>query len=374
MSNLLANIFSAADSLKRTLGDALTSPMLAAQQVVGNGIDRRNKQQEDAATSMSKSVLVPEWQKRAAMSRVASNVGTQDSLAGDVLTSIIVPAKSIAPFAVGKAHKLIDAGKIEEAYEKFRMFVDPIDGKLKSVIPDTGRVTGNKLRQAFPGDLVAAPKQADNVMASDMMRTDDLPGELAQLLSQTRVIPGHGSGAYYSPGLSTIGLGLSRTPERAASKLLHESQHAAQTAYGMGKGGSPENFYGNYGEFSTAESLLRNISEDFGSAMGSVRPLDMGTISGMSRSQVLAHPGAVGSLFEMLTAVKQKAHSYYTKLPGEVEARLVQKQFEDGNYSTNPVFLMDTHAADVVHNPGLAPKVDADPITQSIINKVLGKP
>lgn len=377
MSNLLANIFSAADSLKRVVGDALTSPVLAAQQAIGYGVDRKNKQQEDAATTLSKSVLVPEWQKVAAMSRVADNVGTADSMVGDALTGMIVPARSIAPFAVGTAQKLIDGGKAQEAYEQFRMFFDPVDNMLKSVISDAGRI---KPFRHDPGSgQVVAPKVSDNVMATDLMtRTDDLPGELVKLLAQTKVIPASGKGAYYSAIDDTIGLGASSTQTEAASKLLHEGGHGSQYMYDMSRGGSPEFFLRNPEAFREAKNIASSRATDMvakggGAQMRESRTLDANSLLALPHDQLMDNPRAMADILRMFTAVSDKAHALYKGLPGEVEARLVQRQFERNDYVTPPWVLRDTMLKDMTMSPKTVPKVDADPVTQTLIKALLGK-
>jgi hypothetical protein len=75
----------------------------------------------------------------------------------------------------------------------------------------------------------------------------------------------------------------------------------------------------------------------------------------------------------MFTAVDDKAYALYKGLPGEVEARLIQKQFEKNDYVTPPWVLRDTMLKDMTMSPRAVPKVDADPVTQTLIKTLLGK-
>lgn len=365
MSNLLAGIYSKADSLKRTLDDALREPLAYAQQTVGYGIDRLNQMSADLETADSKSVLVSKEQKAAAKNRATTTM--TDAVAG---AGIIVPANALNRQLSLIAEQLIGQGKAREAYATTKMFLDPADGVLKAVIPDNQRVF--KKLQPSSG----AGTKLDTV--PDMMDVSDLPRDLQKLLEQTNVVRQTQPGAYYSALSDKIGLGPAASTKDLQSSLLHEVQHASQYMYDMGRGGNPEFFFSDYPKFQNARAVLDNASE---SMMKNLKDSDLKDgfkVSGPAelryadRRQLLSDPGYISSLQRFLLTPRQKAMQLYSGLPGEVESRLVQKQFETGDYTTIPNLLRDTPAIEMTRDPAKIPKVDADPITQAILNKILG--
>jgi hypothetical protein len=215
-------------------------------------------------------------------------------------------------------------------------------------------------------------------MATDLMtRTDDLPGELVKLLAQTKVIPHSGTGAYYSAIDDTIGLGTSSTQIEAASKLLHEGGHGSQYMYDMSRGGSPEFFLRNPTAFREAKNIASSrlsdlAARDGGAALRSQSTLDANSLLALPRDQLMDNPRAMVDILRMFTAVDDKARGLYRRLPGEVEARLIQKQFEKNDYVTPPWVLRDTMLKDMIMSPKTVPKVDADPVTQTLIKNLLG--
>ncbi len=363
MSNLLAGIYSKADSLKRALNNALTEPLAYAQQTVGYGIDRLNQMSADLETADSKSVLVSKEQKAAAKDRATTTM--TDAVAG---AGIIVPAQALNRSLANIAEQLIGQGKAREAYATTKMFLDPADGVLKAVIPDNNRV--------FKGALYSEARKATNKVPS-VMSTDDLPSDLRKLLDQTTLVPQTERGAYYSALGDEIGLGPANQPELKSS-LLHEVQHASQYMYDMPRGGNPDFFFEDFSKFDTARRLVEMKIDDLFARSSKLELTEPGRIAGPAemrytdREKLLSDPDYLNSLSQFLSVPRAKAYNHYAGLPGEVESRLVQKQFETGDYTTIPNLLRDTPAIEMTRDPKNVPKVDSDFLTQVILNKILG--
>ena len=365
MSNLLAGIYSKADSLKRALNNALTEPLAYAQQTIGYGVDRLNQMSADLETADSKSVLVSKEQKAAAKDRATNTMA--DAVAG---AGIIVPAQALNRSLANIAEQLIGQGKAREAYATTKMFLDPADGVLKAVIPDNNRVFKNLMPNSVAG---AKPSTVP-----DMMDTSDLPSDLQKLLAQTTVVRQKDPGAYYSALQDKIGLGPTNSDLQGKSEILHEVQHASQYMYDMPRGGNPDFFFEDFAKFQNARAVLDNASEgmmknltdaDFKNGLKSKGPNELRY---EDRRQLLSDPASISSLQNFLLTPRKKAYELYAGLPGEVESRLVQKQFETGDYTTIPNMLRDTPAIEMTRDPKNVPKVDSDPIPQAILNKILG--
>lgn len=363
MSNLLAGIFSKADSLKRALNDAFSEPLAYAEQAIGYGVDRLKQNTVDMNEANSGSVLVSKDQKDAANKRVTDRMVDQVGGAG-----MIVPAKALNRQLAGIAEQLIGQGKSKEAYATTKMFLDPVDNMLKAVIPDTDRV--------FSPTLYADARKANKRIPS-VMSTDDLPTDLRKLLDQTTLVPQTEKGAYYSALADKIGMGPDNQKE-LKSTLLHEVQHASQYMYDMQRGGNPDFFFSDFGKFDTARRLVEGKIDDLFARNSTIELTAPGKVAGPSelryteREKLLSDPDYLSSLASFLHAPRVKAHELYKGIPGEAEARLVQRQFETGDYTTLPYMLSDVAPGKMTLDPKNVPKVDADPVTQAILNKILG--
>lgn len=363
MSNLLASIFSKADSLKRTLADAIAEPRLFAEQSIGAGIDRLNRLSEDNYTATSRSVLISPEQKEAANKRAINTMVDVVSGAG-----IIVPAREVlAKPVLSTIKSLVDSGKADEVYKQFKVFKDPFDNSLKQVIPDVGRAV----------DLPGLRAADGSKMVTDLVDTADLPFDLQMLMKQTSVTRSPGSGAYYDRVKDEIGIGADASDGYdMVSKLLHEMQHGSQYIYGMRTGGNPEFFFKNHKAFDAGRQIvygrLKNMSPKQLNAVAASQKVDPTDLQAVAREKLLTTPELLSSVNSMLHGSRAKAYEHYMRLPGEGEARLVQSQFRNNNYSAMPEDLLDFNPKQATLDPLNVPKVDDNPITQGILNILLG--
>jgi hypothetical protein len=127
------------------------------------------------------------------------------------------------------------------------------------------------------------------------------------------------------------------------SNLLHEIQHDVQWKYGMPIGGVPENFI----DVSRVKEAQNLLADRWASGKYATRYAQ-----------------------NTLDAALADAFSLYKNLPGEVQARLVEKQYQTGDYNTLPTVLMQQLGVDFnqMQRALTGPRVDADPVVQNLLN------
>ena len=377
MSNLLAGIYSKADSLKRALNNAFSEPLGYAAQTIGYGVDRLNEQTADMLTAESKSVLVPDSQKAAARERAINRVS--DTIAG---AGIIVPMGAVPGMTRAKLAGISEQLKSNPAaaFTNDGAFRQGLTAAAVKNISDKGQLIKGEHVQMLPNGLVRLKAGNEGRMTpyklSELVELDRYPPDLAEYLKSITVSPTPGPGASFSQS-GKMTLGTAESSMDLTSNLLHEMQHGSQYLYGMPRGGNPTSFYGDYGRFSTAkmrgEQLLAGMK-----AQGKVPQGDAQAFSRAgSADEVLNNPDAINSILGMLTKVEKQAHSNYENIAGESEARLVQRLFSRNDIGIPSAILenrMGVKPSNVINPESvpLMPKVDADPVTQSLIKMLIG--
>lgn len=382
MSNILANIFSAGDALRRSVADAVTSPMLHAAKVVGYGLDRSRKVEEDLLTSATRSVLVSDIERQAAKNRVTDVFAEQLGGAG-----IIVPVGALP----GMTRSLVAdisqqlSQNPAAAYINHGVHRQPLTGSAVKNISDKGQRIPNQ-HLATTGDGLMRLKTAkeggkDSYPLHELVDLERYPPDLRDYLRNLTVSPQGKRGAAYYRDRDKITLGPEQGAQKLVSNLLHEMQHGSQYLYDMPRGGSPVSFFSDYGRFSTAEMRGKMLLNDMASK--GVKP--QGNVAAFSQAKsdqdILSNPDAINSVLGMLRKVENRAQEQYELIGGEVEARLVQNLFERGPNEIGgiPVQVMRNQMMvnpdNLIHpnNVSKMPKVDADPVTQSLIRMLIGE-
>ena len=285
---------------------------------------------------------------------------TQDTLLA-LLETLPTPGKAV-PLAAGVigpamafgakrseiklAEQLIAAGKADEAYKQFKIYSDPTTDQLLKVIPDTDAAfaPGGIVTSVAPGhfgpalptsaNLPQAQYQSKIPLSSLLLHPqlykaspDTANVQVGKSVGQGFNVSfpdtneaAHVAPGYLSPG-GDIALGqtiasssVNNNPvQQLLSNLLHETQHNIQYWYDMPQGGAPKQFMANPARVASARAAVSKLDKN---------------------------KYATGWAEKVLKDVENKAFSNYELIPGEVQARLVQKQFETGDYTTHPYELM----------------------------------
>lgn len=294
--------------------------------------------------------------------------------AGIILPAMAAGAKK---GEIKLAEQLIKAGKADEAYKQFRIYQDPTTDQLLKVIPDTNArfAPGMIDAEASPGfkgpNLPAAanlPQAAYNskIPLSDLMQHPELYKAVPDT-AETQVgksigkgfsthYPGVNEAAYLDPGFispeAQIALGqtlssgsVNNNPvQQLLSNLLHEVQHNVQYYFDMPRGGNIDQFVADAARITDARAALSKVDKT---------------------------KQATGWAEDTLKNVMSQAYKQYQLIPGEVQSRLVQKQFETGDYTTHPYELMRAMGVDpAALRPGYmaGPLLDLNPTVQNILD------
>lgn len=222
----------------------------------------------------------------------------------------------------------IGAGNAGEVYRSTGMYVDPATGKLLKVVPDTGTalkytpdvgVSVNVMDTA-KGPTIAgvhppfskAGSTLEDIASGPMFKAyPELAGTKVGMLS-----PYTRDSASYSAKNDLMKFGPSDTISQFLQTILHESQHKIQDISSMSPGGNWEMFLPDREKFRAA---LKNV-----------------------RQQDPNGPAATE-----LERVYRQAFRAYENMPGEVQARLVERQFRTNDYSTHPKTMMEDMGIDL---------------------------
>jgi hypothetical protein len=326
----------------------------------------------DIETAKSKSVLISDEQKQAA------NIRTTDAMT-DVLAGfggMIVPAAAImSPKSLKAVQAAIDAGQADMAYASTKVYHDPIDNILKMVIPDDpGQLKKGMSGRSPQGDFY--PKK-DGLSVGELVDTSRYPKMLQEFFDAHTVTRTVKPGASYSFANNNIRVGPSTSADDLASKMFHEMQHGSQALFDMSRGGNPERFFNDYAKYSTAKTLVDQKLLATGNSMEAIQgaaraaPLPQSLTS--SPASMIDDPQYLLSVKKMLRQMELQAHKNYSTIPGEAEARLVQTQMATGDYMSHPSKMLDVTVADMLkHQTGKVGQVDADPVSRTIIDVLLG--
>ena len=301
--------------------------------------------------------------------------------------AVIVPAFVKGITRYGEAIEASTKGmRGEELWKVYGVFEDPVTGQLLSVIPDTGA-------KFKPGAL----KVEEGYRSIDMAKNPSIKGDLAQTLFDKKqldeildnpamfaampdlaqtVVRRPFMASYrgsFSPDDNTIRLN-SGQPNQMISTMLHEVQHAIQNNYSMPSGGNTEMFIDNASKLEDTKKkaleAFELLSNEFDKIYKGAPGFENSTfpsakLSNMLRDaadnrypynkafaesflstidpQVLQDYSVIDNLdksMKTIDKVNDDAYQAYRRLAGEAQARLVQKQFELGDYTTYPLKLM----------------------------------
>lgn len=382
MTSPLAKIFSTADSWKRALTDMLTNPVLHAQKSIAYGADRLNKLSSDIYTANSKSVLIPPEQKRAA--EVRATDAMTNFMAG--FGGIIVPVRAAATdkyLASDIRQELAIDPKA--AWDQYRAYVQPVSKAHVIAIEDSPaqQIKQGAIQPGMPGKFTIVPKTPEGnwKTLADIVDTSRYPKDLQDLYAATKVYTRLEEGAEYSPGSNSMHFGQFDSEKDLISAIFHEMQHGSQYLYDMPFGGSERQFYQDYGRFDTAGQIARdNLDRLTGGGPVAQSAGRSAFSQGMipSREALLQDPASLSDILDMLIRVSNKGFSNYQNIAGEAEARLVEQYLRPRNTYLHPM--------EVMRDMGVDPKalirtedaskylVDTDPVTQTLINVLLGTP
>jgi len=296
---------------------------------------------------------------------------------GGMAKAIIIPATAagLGVKELRAANSLIKAGKAEEAYEAHKIYEDPVTGELLKVIPDTKASLNTKelnLGLVLPGSRAGAPAPVSVYMdptksavtLDKLISHPELFASTPELATTTvgGKVKFQGVNQFPKIGEASTVLGVGGDPSRIGmgqtlstssrtgsamgdfmSNLLHEIQHDVQWKYGMPIGGVPENFI----DISRVKEAQNLLADRWASGQYATRYAQ-----------------------NTLDAALADAFSLYRNLPGEVQARLVEKQYQTGDYNTLPTVLMQQLGVDFnqMQRALTGPRVDADPVVQNLLN------
>lgn len=370
MPTPLAKAFSAIDSVKRLLADRLSPAGM--KETLTQSAGKLQAFNEDLSTASSKSVLISDEQKQAANIRTTNAM--TDVLAG--FGGMIVPAAAImSPKSLKAVQAAIDSGQADMAYASTKVYHDPIDNILKMVIPDDpGQLKKGMSGRSPQGDFY--PKK-DGLSVGELVDTSRYPKMLQEFFDAHTVTRTGKPGASYSFANNNIRVGPSTSADDLASKMFHEMQHGSQALFDMSRGGNPERFFNDYAKYSTAKTLVDQKLLATGNSMEAIQgaaraaPLPQSLTS--SPASMIDDPQYLLSVKKMLRQMELQAHKNYSTIPGEAEARLVQTQMATGDYMSHPSKMLDVTVADMLkHQTGKVGQVDADPVSRTIIDVLLG--
>lgn len=370
MPTPLAKAFSAIDSVKRLLADRLSPAGM--KETLTQSAGKLQAFNEDLSTASSKSVLISDEQKQAA------NIRTTDAMTGVLagFGGMIVPAAAImSPKSLKAVQAAIDSGQADMAYASTKVYHDPIDNILKMVIPDDpGQLKKGMSGRSPQGDFY--PKK-DGLSVGELVDTSRYPKMLQEFFDAHTVTRTVKPGASYSFANNNIRVGPSTSADDLASKMFHEMQHGSQALFDMSRGGNPERFFNDYAKYSTAKTLVDQKLLATGNSMEAIQgaaraaPLPQSLTS--SPASMIDDPQYLLSVKKMLRQMELQAHKNYSTIPGEAEARLVQTQMATGDYMSHPSKMLDVTVADMLkHQTGKVGQVDADPVSRTIIDVLLG--
>lgn len=299
---------------------------------------------------------------------------------------MFVPAFAIKTLGeVKKAEKLINQGKVEEAWKQYGIYQDPADRLLKSVVSDAPAtvrpeavargdviVTKNKItgkdEYSLIGDYTRTYlENKPPVTAQELFYHPDLyrlVPEIAQAKIKGGGLPGTGS---YSAAKNEIWLGGGESLQDFVSTFLHEAAgHGAQYKYSMASGGSPEMFIADEKTFYGAQQTLNDALK-----MLRLPPGSKEAVPESVKNTLTAYK-------DVLQDAEKIAGDYYFRLPGEAAARTIQKMYENPALAgENPLNIMNAELlsklkgpATTLENYTLVPKVDTLPEVKAITDNL----
>jgi len=350
-----------------------------------------------------------------------------------VLKSIIAPvfllkSANVAESLVKNADLLASKGASgKQIWDATGLYKSPESDIWKAVLPDTGAKLNRDMfdiampsyvssvefgpptplvqpkARAFTGDPQTL---ADTLLHPELYATE--AGKFLPDIKVRRELFGTYSGAF-NTNAQTMYLGLNPTP-LAHEIALHETQHAVQGNTAMSFGGNSTMFFQDPGKFSKAKSAAEELTtaakKKFDEKYDDVK-IDLEDPNSPSVQFTRKHipnygtrplaSWAIAEKPEMLKKLTAKQRSdyfkvqdaeynskilnsldstafkLYTRIAGEAEARLVEKQFKLGDYTTYPLDLYDVPLDKLIKDPSAYPKLDRSEPIQKLMDDVLDK-
>lgn len=319
------------EALKRTPGNILGGGVDAANLllglITGKGLEGFVKTPAGGSEQINKAFGMGQAQNP--VQQAAEAVMSMAS-PGGMAKAIILPAALLKPVKdIRDATKLVKQGKDAEAWKKYGVYVDPLDGEPKALldpykfdiprenidwvesknIPFVNTPQGIKVSEKFSGPLskaIDAPELFQNATGLDLAKLapETTPGLLGS----------------FDPRTFTIKVNYMKNRKQLKEILGHESQHAIQSEYDFVRGTNPGEF------FSTdANRLLidRLISEliDKRTVLNKAWP----NVRGFDTVKYIDAANAVDDLLAPLEAAKAASFKNYERMGGEAESRAVEK-------------------------------------------------
>lgn len=250
---------------------------------------------------------------------------TEEDTAGEVGGSLLSPAGAAKAMIVGLGRVATKAGVAPEAIAKIQQtardalqlagtkarvfdssgaYAVNSDDVIRTVLSSANAKVNPKAAVLSPGttnvNITGGSKQL-----SELLQYDELYSLYPELKDyKVRTVPSKqvGSATHY-PVNKVIEMGPSSSIDELRSVLLHETQHAVQTAEGMQAGATPQDFM-----------RVKRPS-----------PEKIASIQNMAASSDKSLSKAANRFLVVLDKDAAQSYQSYLKVPGESEARFAQK-------------------------------------------------
>lgn len=244
--------------------------------------------------------------------------------------AIILPAALLKPVKdIRDATKLAKQGKDAEAWKKYGVYVDPLDGEPKALldprkfdipnknigavesknVPFVITPQGIKVSEKFSGpfsNVVDAPELFNSAFGMDFAKIapETNPGLLGS----------------FNPSTFTINLNYMKDKKQLKEILGHESQHAIQSEYDLVRGSAPEEFFST----DTNRLLIDRLTSEL---IDKRTVLDKAwpNVRGFDTIKYIDAKNAVNDLLAPLEAARAASFKNYERMGGEAESRAVEK-------------------------------------------------
>jgi len=250
--------------------------------------------------------------------------------------AIILPAALLKPVKdIRDATKLVKQGKDAEAWKKYGVYVDPLDGEPKALldprkfdIPDRniGAVEskdkpfvitpqGIKVSEKFSGPF-------SNVVDAPELFNKAFGIEFARLAPETTL----GLLGSFDPRTYTIKINYMPNKKQLKEVLGHESQHGIQSEYDFVRGSNPEEFFSTDANRLLIDSIVSDLLNKR-NVLYNARP----NVKGVDLVKHTDANNIIDDLLAPLEAARTASFKNYERMGGEAESRAVEKLLSNPN-------------------------------------------